>query len=491
MERINLYALYEITSKLEIDKANRCLNLLQNVNYIDLKVYEFQTLDNFIKYLIKKAEEIKFLRDFYIGFKIAQIGKEFDLLKLTDEGILNIELKSRGNEEDFKNQLIKNSYYLKALSKPVYLFTYNASGNILYELIDGDLVLTDAKHLLEVISLLINVENIKIDDLFNPNLYLISPLNNTKRFLMREYFLTLHQFEIKNEIIDLSKKKHTKFFSISGKPGTGKTLLLFDLALDLANHFKVCFIHCGILSKGHQKINDKTKIDVFSIKVVREVNLNLYNYIIFDETQRMFGREFSYLQSHAFGLDKVFIFSYDSSQVLSRKEIRSNTSEKVENIENIKKYNLKNKIRTNPNIITFIQAMFELDRKDKIIKSDDIKIYWSRNQKHSLNLIKELEKQGYKYIKYTPSFYEIGPMDKMPPSDNTHEVLGQEFDKVLVIIDDYFYYDRNVLVSYRHPNPDYLYFKMLYQSATRAKNMLAIIVQENKDVLTKLMGLLE
>lgn len=48
MERLNLYVLYEITSKLEVDKANSYLNLLQDINYVKFQIHEFKTLDKII-----------------------------------------------------------------------------------------------------------------------------------------------------------------------------------------------------------------------------------------------------------------------------------------------------------------------------------------------------------------------------------------------------------------------------------------------------------
>lgn len=46
--------------------------------------------------------------DFYIGYTIPQIGKEFDLLRFTDKSILNIELK-RQITSKIKYQLIKTN----------------------------------------------------------------------------------------------------------------------------------------------------------------------------------------------------------------------------------------------------------------------------------------------------------------------------------------------------------------------------------------------
>lgn len=83
----------------------------------------------------------------------------------------------------------------------------------------------------------------------------------------------------------------------------------------------------------------------------------------------------------------------------------------------------------------------------------------------------------YTYIAYTPSFYDDS-LDYQKSDRNTHEVIGQEFENVCMILDDSFYYDNNELKAIEHPNPDYLFIKLLYQGLTRVRSKLAIIITE-------------
>jgi len=96
----------------------------------------------------------------------------------------------------------------------------------------------------------------------------------------------------------------------------------------------------------------------------------------------------------------------------------------------------------------------------------------------AVDLAKSLARnEEYAYISYTPSFYDTR-IDYQKTDLNTHNVIGQEFDKVCMIIDDNFYYEGDRLVGKMHPNPDYIFEKLLYQGLTRVRSSLAIIITD-------------
>ena len=69
---------------------------------------------------------------------------------------------------------------------------------------------------------------------------------------------------------------------------------------------------------------------------------------------------------------------------------------------------------------------------------------------------------------------------------NSHEVIGQEFENVGVIIDKHFYYENNKLKANQMYNNVYSPTKMFYQAITRVIETLEIIVVENIDIFNKL-----
>jgi len=72
--------------------------------------------------------------------------------------------------------------------------------------------------------------------------------------------------------------------------------------------------------------------------------------------------------------------------------------------------------------------------------------------------------------------------------ENTHKIIGQEFDNVVVVIDDTFLYTRNKLSVNESGYYDKL--NMFYQNITRARNKINIVILNNKEVLNRCLEVL-
>lgn len=109
-----------------------------------------------------------------------------DIIKISDNIILNIELKSKDKTlEERKNQLIQNRFYLsKTKYDNIFYFSYKSSDNSLYQLEDDSFTSTDQTPI-KLIELLNkpNKDNVHIEDLLIPSDYLVSPFNDPQRFL--------------------------------------------------------------------------------------------------------------------------------------------------------------------------------------------------------------------------------------------------------------------------------------------------------------------
>lgn len=145
-----------------------------------------------------------------------------------------------------RRQLLQNRYYLSVLGRTIHSYTYISSQNRLVRLTNHDHI---AEADWDELCRLLKRESLdydgNIEALFRVELYLISPLREPERFLQKEYFLTAQQRDIERQILKEIRTKHSGYYWFSGLPGTGKTLLLYDLAMKLSVRQRVCMIHCG------------------------------------------------------------------------------------------------------------------------------------------------------------------------------------------------------------------------------------------------------
>lgn len=445
---------------------------------INIRELERENLYQLIDILKSNGCNLKNLNGFYYSFTIEQIGKEFDLLKFYKEFILNIEIKSEFTSYDkILKQLQLNIHYLKAINVNICCYTFIAKTKKLYKLVNNKLVLVDFNDLIATICLSNECFINNINDLFNPSNYLVSPFNNVDKFVNDEYFLTEQQDYIKKEIMNLVDNDRFLFYKISGNAGTGKTLLIYDIAKEFAKNDKVCIIHSGTLNNGQQILSNRLEnIDIISAKTFKNYDISSYKIIIVDESQRIYISEFQNLVDYAKLNHKYVVFSIGLDQIMEYSEIRANINSKIDSLENLKKYELSKKIRTNRNIASYIKNIVNLNEKDKNANYDCIDIYYTQTKEDAKQLLDYLYKYNYNYISFTPSLFNSHEIDSFISTYNTHNVIGQEFDNVVMIMGSDFEYLNNRLNSKTHPNPNFIFSKLFYQGITRARIKLAIIV---------------
>lgn len=468
--------------------------------YREIKPHETRNLKSFCNFMIVEGCSIKNFDDFFVGFSIPQIGKEFDLLRFGTKYILNIELKSelkvdQKNEKILK-QMRENYYYLKFLGKPVYIFTYvENDGFFEYDSLNNNLVFITASRVAEFIK---SQETNEIDDpdkLFKPSNYLISPFNSTDKFIDGEYFLTSAQQKIREEIKNELLITPFMFFCISANAGTGKTLLMYDIAKELIrDNKKVLIIHCGKLNEGHERLIASYGWDIIPIREIpcsySSLKLTKYDFIFVDESQRINISQLSVILTKCIAENSPILFSFDTKQYLKTgenldlAEYLSKTYPKIP--MSLKK--LTTKIRTNKNMASFINNLMEIGKSQDNLNYDGISIDYFNNITDLKTYIALLKEKGWVPITYTVSRIDLDPYDDLTTISpkNAHDVIGQEFSKVVLVMDKNFKYNGNKL-EFRQSY--YSARGMFYQIITRVVDELKIIVLDNPELYTTLIDI--
>mgnify|MGYP003307413461 CR=1 FL=1 len=106
-----------------------------------------------------------------------------------------------------------------------------------------------------------------------------------------------HQEQIKKEVLSvIDDSLSDAIIHLTGRPGTGKTLLLYDIAKTLSKNGPTVIVHCGMLGEGQIKISEEIEnLDVVPVSSFKEINFNLskYRFILVDESHRIYEGQFN------------------------------------------------------------------------------------------------------------------------------------------------------------------------------------------------------
>lgn len=462
---------------------------------IEIKRAELEDLKSLVEALYDLKENIRIFDEFYLGYKIPQIGKEFDLLRFGKESVINVELKSTSTEEKIQKQLVRNKYYLSYIGKTIFNLCYVSDTKSIYFL-EGDesidIVEVDYLRKLLIDQKIESIEN--IDNLFNPSDYLVSSFNSTQKFLSGQYFLTNQQEDVKKRILNsLGIAKSANFISVVGGAGTGKTLLVYDLVKELReNRKRPLVIHCGYLNEGHEELK-KRGWEIIPIKVYNATyDLSDYDVIVIDEAQRIYPDQLEKVVEATNRVNGNCIFSYDKLQTLAKREEVRDINGKINNITPLTTYRLSEKIRTNKEIATFIVMLFNSKRKLDLSNKSNIEVNYFKNMDDAKNYLGLLDCEEWEVLRFTPSLYNNEHHEKYSEisKKTSHKVIGQEFDGVAVTIDKYFSYGEGGELVYGG-QAYYSPVKMLFQNITRARKRVNLVIIDNEELLDRCMHILQ
>lgn len=494
MKAVNLYLL---TRNKDKDFYTQYENVLSGRSEpLRVREHEFGNLIHLVELLWGRGVTVGELEGFYYGYSIRQIGKEFDLLKIhKNNAVLNIELKSQDVAGDkIKRQLLKNRYYLGCLASELHLFTFVDETGLLYTLEGDDLRVCDFDELIRALRGISVFETGDIDALFRAKDYLISPLNMPEKFAGNRYFLTQQQEMIKNEVMSgILSAAGTFYRGITGMAGTGKTLLLYDLAKNCAEHGSCCIVHCGSLCEAHRTLNELLEnVDIIGEESVSGADLGGYQFLFVDETQHMFSENLDEVIRITEECQIPCVFSYDYFQTLSKTEQRRNIPGRLQRLEEFAEYKLSGRIRSNEEMSSFIRRLLDLkDIAGKNYRYDAVDIAYAADTLEAENILRYYSNEkGYTFIEYGKTEEQSGFLRLCDRGFHTENVIGQEFEKVVITLDDSFYYNEDGKLQGRnHPNPDYIYDRLFFQAVSRTREKLCIIVIGDTELFERIVSI--
>lgn len=466
-------------------------------NILGMKAHEFADVKCVADKIIEMSTDPGQLFG-YCFDKMVEIGsrEQFDILRFSNESILNIELKSQPKSlTDILDQLVRHHYLLSCIPgiRSVSLFTYVSSEDTLYEFVEGKLVESTFEKLVSCIPCDYIEKDLLLE--LKPDDIVISPYSDIQKFINSKFFLNSEQRKIVDEqMAELDSDVH-EHCMIKGGAGTGKSLVLFELAKTLSGSGKrVLLIFCSALD-NYEEIN---RVVDFTFTDIINCNLNdmkpaEYDYILIDESQRLSESEFNQL----FEKKSTLIFAVDKVQTLKPQEDSLDVEGLLEKrIVDKKKYTLTSRVRTDTSLSTFILKFFNKGQTGlNPIEFPKVNTVYFPDEEAAIEFMKELETvEDYVSIEVPQHMPESGAEIQNSKiyegSLDVFSVIGREFDNVIIPIDSRTYYQDNELIFYTQDHFPFKTTSALFQAITRVKNNLLLVVIGNRKLYIEIQRLI-
>lgn len=408
-------------------------------------------------------------------------SEQFDILRFAKDSILNIELKSQYPKDGLDgiyDQLDRHTYLLNTLGKDVFAYTFVLSTNELFKIEQEKLVKVDFGDVAN------NIEEDYIEEnslkFIDVSTIMISPYSEPDKFLMSRYFLNHDQREIRKLILRKNKGK----FSISGGAGTGKSLVLFDLAKEFNKNQSILYIFVASI-KDTSQLSVKYGFLFKSISEVKKWSINDYNkfdVILIDEAQRLSRDQYDvFINSTA-----TIIFSVDKEQVLKHNEKSEDIQALLEANPNVENHTLTDRVRSDKSLSTFIKKLFDLKaRRLEPMEFPKVNAVYFTDVEDARKFIKNCEEvENYCCIEIAEYTTVVSRVKKrkqiLSDSENGFTVIGREYDNVLIPIDERVYYNEDAkLIAVTNEYYPYLEINNLFEGITRVKQNLLFVVINN------------
>lgn len=408
---------------------------------------------------------------FVVSYLIDRINKEFDLLKLDNENLINIEIKT-SNKHELVEQMKQNFNILKKNypEHNISIYGYIQKKNeIFYYNLDNDEVVNS-----NFIYLNKSLESIRNYEIPNINFELLNVYEHPDFFINDNYYLSNSQREAKTKILNVN----SKIYAIHGYGGTGKSLLALDIYKSINSDKKsyvVPFAKEKIIS---DKLNDKLEINVLRYFIN---TISKKEWIIVDEAQRANYKQLILLKNNS---EHLILFYDENQDVDNVNDIDLFLNEYCDEIQSIQ---LDQIIRSDPTIDRFAKKICGL-------KKSKLKMYTFDRSKIEILMLDEFSKVktdylDYMYIEPSKSKYweysckknctnkRCETFSRIFKSNIVHFEISKDYDNIVIYLCDGYYINKNKL-DQKLPMCYGNLQKQLYTIMMRATNKLLFVCDD-------------
>ena len=484
---INLYTFTRLGSQ---SKLLEYENALEGRSAVIKSFYDYTALRSLADKLAASCTDINRLNGFYHSYNLPQLSNSFCLLRITDKIVLDIELKeSFESNKSLAERLAGLANYLRPLNRCQISIAYSLSENKLYLLKCGHtLRISDINELNEILDEKDGLFYGNPDELFRAANYLVSPIITPEKFVKAEYLLTESQFRIKTEASGIISVGTHKFTAIAGISGSGKTLLLYDIALQTSAEKRCCIINCGKLNNARQYLVCKIKkLDIFSAESICEgLKISEYDCIFVDDAHLLTELELEKLLQQLNSSGTICFFAYILCHIPLQSKSETDIIKQIQALPQLRTLKLTQRIRTNAHLAEFTERLFRLSSSPHNNFGENIELLYANNDYEAEKILISRRISGYTFINIFSQSSFGSPYEKFG-SFSLSEFACKEYDSVIMLLNSTFYYDYDGVLKSK---ADYPYIKLLFEGLSRVREKLCLLVVDNIPLFRRLLSIL-
>ena len=208
--------------------------------------------------------------------------------------------------------------------------------------------------------------------------------------------------------------------------------------------------------------------------------------LLIDEADHLAKEVLKQYLEHAGSLGIPVICAYDPHRLLRELFPDEQTSGAVEYLTSASSLSLAftGHIRINRPVYSFLRTLLNLHNHSGGTDYSCIDVLYAGNRRDTLSIFVYYRDKGYHKITLPGGSGEIGK------GLGADEIAGLEFDCVLMILDDRFYYDSSKALRADGPGAEEA-MNLLYEGISRTREKLCILVYHNRELFTEILSLRE
>ncbi|MBP5660041.1 MAG: hypothetical protein J6X08_01770, partial [Lachnospiraceae bacterium] len=277
----------------------------------------------------------------------------------------------------------------------------------------------------------------------------------------------------------------------TGLPGTGKTILLYDIAMELSRWERVCVFHFGSHERELEELDERLKrIDFYYCEAGSRIDVNGdYYAILVDEGHRIDKEALQQIRDFSIRWKAPIIFSYDSEEAVAPEERDGYGAALIESIPGFVKFNLTNRIRLNTELSAFIRCVMRVTGNHRR-EYPSVMVAYASDTDEAAKIVSNFQKEDYIYI-YDKTVNPLNAVDGKEAIE-AGQATCKEFDNVLMLMDDSFVYtpDGYLRAVTEGDDRDFR-VKNIFHGLSRAKEKVALVVLSNEQVFDVLLSILQ